>query len=84
MFSLFYCLHAKVQMHLGVVTILISSVFRSAALDRGEALIRGKRIFRCEYPKMLIRGRCILEEIRYFPQQKIKRTDVWFQISNFC
>ena len=52
MFSLFYCLHAKVQMHLGVVTILISSVFRSAALDRGEALIRGKRIFRCEYPKM--------------------------------
>ena len=35
-----------------IVTILISAVFRGAALIRGEALIRGRRLFQCGYPKV--------------------------------
>ena len=36
-----------------IVTILINTAFRGAALTRGEALMRGRRLFQCEYPKML-------------------------------
>ena len=35
-----------------MVTILISAVFRGAALIRGEALIRGRHLFECEYAKV--------------------------------
>ena len=50
-----------------MVTVLISTVFR------GAALIRGRRLFQCGHPKvpLLIRGqrlfdaRRLLEEIRY-------------------
>ena len=45
-----------------MVTILISTTFRDAALIRGEALIRGRRLFQCGYPKL----RRLLEKIRYF------------------
>ena len=34
------------------VTIVISAGFRGAVLIRGEALIRGRRLFHCEYPKL--------------------------------
>ena len=36
-----------------MVTILISTAFRGAALIRGETLIRGRRVVQCEYPKVL-------------------------------
>ena len=35
-----------------IVTILISAVFRDAALFRGEARIRGRRLFQCGYPEV--------------------------------
>ena len=35
-----------------MLTILISAAFKSAALTRREALIRGKRLFECGYPKV--------------------------------
>ena len=35
-----------------MVTILISVAFKSAALTRREALIRGKWLFECGYPKV--------------------------------
>ena len=34
-----------------MVTVLISATFGSAALIRGEALIRARRFFECGYPK---------------------------------
>ena len=33
-----------------MVTILISPAFRGAALIKGEALIRGRRLFQCRLP----------------------------------
>ena len=35
-----------------IVTILISAAFGGAALIRGEALTRGRRLFQCGYPKV--------------------------------
>ena len=35
-----------------IVTILISTVYRGATLIRGEALIIGRRLFQCGYPKV--------------------------------
>ena len=44
-----------------IVTFLISATFR------GAALIRGRCLFQCGYPKMqrLFETQCLLEEIRY-------------------
>ena len=36
-----------------MVTILISDVFIGAILIRGEARIRGRRLFQCGYRKLL-------------------------------
>ena len=49
-------------MHFGLVTsrtwnILISVAFRGATLIRGEALIRGRHLFQCVYPKV----QCLFE-----------------------
>ena len=46
----------------------MSAVFRSATLIRVEALIRGRPLFQCGYPKVrrLFEARCLLEEIRYY------------------
>ena len=51
-------------------TVLMSAVFRGAALIGGEALIRGRRFFQCGYPKVrcLFEAQCLLEEIRYATQ----------------
>ena len=35
-----------------MVNILIGAAFRGAALIKREALIRGKRLFQCGYPKV--------------------------------
>ena len=35
-----------------VATILTRAAFRGAALITGEALIRGRRLFQCGYPKV--------------------------------
>ena len=50
-----------------IVTILISAEFRSAALSRGEAFIRGRCLFRCGYPKVrrFFEAQRLLEEKRY-------------------
>ena len=50
-----------------MVAILTSTVFRSAALSRGEVLIRGRRLFQREHSKeqRLFEARRLLEEIRY-------------------
>ena len=61
-----------------MVTILLSAVFRGAALIRGEALIRGRRLIEggayfnvdtqggvAYYRAELIQARHLLEEIRY-------------------
>ena len=54
-----------------MVTILISSAFRGVALIRGRgggrALIRGKRLFLCRYPKVprLLEGRVYLRPGAY-------------------
>ena len=47
MFSLFYCLHARAfwfSFQQNIVTILINTIFRSATLIRGEALVRGNTL----------------------------------------
>ena len=44
-----------------------------------QCLLEGRRLFQCGYPKV----RRLLEEIWYFPQQKIKRKNMWFQVSNY-
>ena len=46
----------------------MSAVFRGATLIRVEALIRGRPLFQCGYPKVrrLFEARCLLEEIRYY------------------
>ena len=35
-----------------MITVLMNAAFLGATLIRGEALIRGKRLFQCGYPKM--------------------------------
>ena len=66
-----------------IVTILIIATFRGAALIREKALIRGRLLFQCGYPKVwcllegghLFETRRLLEEIRYakFTGQQGKR-----------
>ena len=50
-----------------MVTILMSIAFTGAGLISGEALIRGRRLFQCEYPKLqrLFEPRRLLEEISF-------------------
>ena len=50
-----------------IVTILISAAFGGAALVRGEALIRGRRLFQCGYPKVrhLLKGGAYLRPGAY-------------------
>ena len=45
-----------------MVTILISAAFKGATLVRGEALIRGRRLFLCGYPNVwhLLEGEAYL------------------------
>ena len=56
----FYCFNACILVphafwfsyQQNIVTILISAAFGDAALIRGEALIRGRCLFRCRHPKV--------------------------------
>ena len=43
-----------------ILTIVISTAFRSVALITREALTRGRRLFQCGYSKVLIRGNMVL------------------------
>ena len=47
-----------------IVTILISTVFSSVVLIRGETLIRGRRFFRCGYPKVRRLFKCGYSKVR--------------------
>ena len=51
-----------------IVTVLISSAFRGAALIREEALIRGRRLLQCGYPKVrrLLEGNTFLRPGVYY------------------
>ena len=51
-----------------IVTILISPAFRSAALIRGEALLRGRHLFQCGYSKVgrLLEGGAYLRPGAYY------------------
>ena len=50
-----------------IVTILISAIFRGAALIRGETLIRRRRLFHCGFPEVcrLLEGSAYLRPDAY-------------------
>ena len=58
-----------------MVTILISAGFR------GAALVKGRHLFKCGYPKVrrLFEAQCLLEEIWYM-KNPLKQTGNWFLI----
>ena len=66
-----------------IVTILVSVTFRVAGLIKGEALIRGRRLFQCGYPKVrhllegsayLRPGACQRKYGRSFFNSKMKKS----------
>ena len=64
-----------------MVTIPISSAFSGVALIRGEALIRGRRLYQCGYPKVrrLFETRRLLEEIQYLIVYWYTNKQVYFR-----
>ena len=56
-----------VSCYYNIVTALISVAFRAAVLIRGEAIIRGRRLFQCGYPKVgrLLEGGAYLRSGAY-------------------
>ena len=62
-------------------TIPISSTFSGVALIRGEALIRGRRLFQCGYPKVrrLFENPRLLEEMRYLIVYWYTNKQVYFR-----